>query len=104
VWKGIATATARASGVPGSSPCLVRCTCRCPTFETHTEDIIFCEWCGAVVTFEQGDPIPSDAPKGACSKHKTHSNRRFCKEKHGVKDYCKNKFSYDRRKRATRRP
>jgi hypothetical protein len=41
---------------------------------------------GSVVTFEQSDSLPSDAPKGARGKHKTHSNRRFCKEKYGVED------------------
>jgi hypothetical protein len=68
--------------------------------DAPAEDITFCDWCGVVVTFEQGDPLPSDAPKGARGKHKTHSNRRFCKEKHGVKNYCKNKFNYDRRRKA----
>jgi len=64
------------------------------------EDITYCKWCGDVVNFEQGEPPPSDAPKGARGKHKTHRNRRFCKEKDGVKDYCKNQFNYEQRRKA----
>ena len=64
------------------------------------EEITYCKLCGEVVTFEQGDPPPSDAPKGTRGKHKTHSNREYCKEKYGVKDYCKNKWHADRRKKA----
>jgi hypothetical protein len=29
-----------------------------------------------------------------------HSNREYCKEKYGRKDYCKNKFNYARQKKA----
>jgi len=64
------------------------------------EEITYCKWCGDVVTFEQGGPPPRDAPKGTRGKHKTHSNREYCKEKHGVKDYCKNQFNAQRRKKA----
>jgi hypothetical protein len=71
--------------------------------DAPTEDIRFCEWCGAVINFEQGDPLPSDAPKGARGKHKTHRNRRFCKEKGGVKDHCKNQYNYNQRKEAKER-
>ncbi len=64
------------------------------------EDITYCKWCGEVVNFEQCEPPPSDAPKGAHGKHKTHKNREYCKEKNGVKDYCKNQFNYEQRKKA----
>jgi hypothetical protein len=57
-----------------------------------------CRWCGDVITFESGEPPPSDAPKGARGKHKTHSNRKFCKKKHGVENWCKNQYNYHRRK------
>ena len=56
--------------------------------------------CGKVVNFEQGEPPPSDAPKGARGKHKTHKNREYCKRKYGVTDYCKNQFNYEQRKKA----
>ena len=55
---------------------------------------------GVVVTFEQSDSLPSDAPKGAHGKDKIHSNRRFCKEKYGVEDHCKNQFNYEQRRKA----
>jgi hypothetical protein len=29
-----------------------------------------------------------------------HSNREYCKEMYGRKDYCKNKFNYARQKKA----
>jgi hypothetical protein len=64
------------------------------------EDITYCKWCGKVVNFEQGEPTPSDAPKGARGKHKTHKNREYCKEWNGVKDHCKNQFNYEQRKKA----
>ena len=64
------------------------------------EDIKYCRWCGDVVDLEQRVPPPSDAPKGTRGKHKTHKNREFCKEKYGVKNYCKNQFNYQRRKKA----
>jgi len=64
------------------------------------EHITFCDWCGAVVTFDHGVSPPSDAPKGARGRHKTHRNREYCKSKHGVKDYCKNQFNYEQRKKA----
>ncbi len=63
------------------------------------EDITYCKWCGDVVAFEQGDPLPSDAPKNTRGKHKTHKNREYCKSKDGVDNYCKNKWNYDLRKR-----
>lgn len=66
--------------------------------EAPEKDITFCRWCKEVVAFEEGDPPPSDAPKGARGKHKTHSNRDFCKEKNGVRNYCKNTFHYNLRK------
>ena len=53
-----------------------------------------------MVNFEQGEPPPSNASKNTRGKHRTHSNREFCKEKHGVKDYCKNQFNYEQRKKA----
>jgi hypothetical protein len=64
------------------------------------EEITYCKWCGEVVDFEKGDRAPSDTPKGTRGKHKTHSNREYCKEKYGKKDYCKNQFNYQRRKKA----
>ena len=63
------------------------------------EAIKRCRWCGDVVTFEAGKPPPSDAPKGTRGKHKTHSNREFCKKKRGVENYCKNRWHDDRRKK-----
>ncbi len=63
------------------------------------KDISFCRWCGDVVAFHEGETPPSDAPKGTRGKHKTHSNRKFCKAKYGVKDHCKNAHHYDLRKR-----
>jgi hypothetical protein len=39
------------------------------------EQIRFCRWCGEIVAFEEGELPPSDAPRGARGKHKTHSNR-----------------------------
>ena len=65
------------------------------------EDIKRCRWCGDIITFEAGEPPPSDAPKGARGKHKTHKNRDFCRTKHGVKDWCKNQWNYDRRKKLS---
>jgi hypothetical protein len=67
------------------------------------EDITYCKWCGKVVDFEQGEPPPSDAPKGARGKHKTHSNREYCIRKYGVENYCKNQFNNDQRKKAKER-
>jgi hypothetical protein len=71
--------------------------------DASTEDIKFCRWCGDLITFEQEedppDP-PSDVPKGTRGRHKTHSNREYCKEKYGKTDYCKNQFNYQRRKKA----
>ena len=64
------------------------------------EENKYCKLCGDVITFEQGGPRPSDAPIGTRGKHKTHSNREYCKEKYGVKNYCKNKWNADRRKEA----
>jgi hypothetical protein len=64
------------------------------------EEITYCKWCGEVVDFEQEEDPPNDAPKGTRGKHKTHSNREYCKEKYGKKDYCKNQFNYQRRKKA----
>jgi hypothetical protein len=37
---------------------------------------------------------------GTRGKHKTHSNREYCKEKYGKTDYCKNQYNYQRRKKA----
>jgi len=54
---------------------------------------------GDIVAFEEGEPLPSDVPKGARGKHKTHSNREYCKNKYGVKHYCKNKYNYELRTR-----
>jgi hypothetical protein len=34
------------------------------------EDITYCKWCGEVVNFEQCEPPPSDAPKGARTSRK----------------------------------
>jgi hypothetical protein len=65
----------------------------------HEEDIRRCMWCGNTIAFEEGEPPPSDAPKGARGKHKTHSNRKFCKRKYGRKDYCKNKYNYTHRQK-----
>lgn len=62
------------------------------------ETITYCKWCGDVITFEDGEPPPSDAPKGTPGKHKTHFHRQFCKQKNGVKDYCKNRSNYEKRK------
>jgi hypothetical protein len=68
------------------------------------KDIKFCGWCGKVINFEEGEPPPADAPKGTRrEKHKTHRNRDFCKETHGIKDWCKNKYNADRRRRAKQR-
>ena len=53
-----------------------------------------------MVNVEQREGPPSDSPKGTRGKHKTHKNREFCKEKHGVKDSCKNKWHYAQRKKA----
>ena len=64
------------------------------------EEITYCKWCGDVVDFEKSDRAPSDSPKGTRGKHRTHSNREYCKEKYGVKNYCKNKFNYARQKKA----
>jgi hypothetical protein len=64
------------------------------------KEITYCKWCGEVVDFEQEEDPPNDAPKGTRGKHKTHSNREYCKEKYGKKDYCKNQFNYQRRKKA----
>jgi hypothetical protein len=64
------------------------------------EDITYCKWCGDVVNFEQGEPPPSDAPQGTQGKHKPHSNREYCKFKYGVKDYCKNQWHSQQRKKA----
>jgi hypothetical protein len=64
------------------------------------EDITYCKWCGEVVAFEEGTPPPSDAPRGARGKHKTHKTREYCKEKYGVKNYCKNQFNYARQRKA----
>lgn len=69
--------------------------------DASTKDIKFCRWCGDLITFKQSEPPPSDAPKGTRrGKHKTHKNRDFCKEKYGVKDYCKNKWHAENRKKA----
>jgi hypothetical protein len=38
------------------------------------------------------------ALRPARGKHKTHKNRECCKSKHGIKDFCKNKFNYELRK------
>jgi hypothetical protein len=65
------------------------------------ENIRRCRWCGDIITFEAGEPPPSDAPKGTRGKHKTHKNRDFCKQKHGVKDWCKNQWNYSRHKRLS---
>lgn len=70
--------------------------------EAPQESIIFCRWCGDVVAFEEGESPPIDAPNGTRGKHKTHRNRRFCKEKYGIKNYCKNKFNYEWRKKAAK--
>jgi hypothetical protein len=68
--------------------------------DASIEDIKFCRQCGDLITFEQGEPPPSDAPKGTRGKHKTHKNRDFCKEKDGVKDRCKNDWHTEQRKKA----
>jgi hypothetical protein len=69
--------------------------------DASTKDIKFCRWCGDLITFKQSEPPPSDAPKGTRrGKHKTHKNRDFCKEKYGVKDYCKNKWHAENRKKG----
>ena len=59
-----------------------------------------CRWCGDIITFEVGEPPPSEVPKGSRGKHKTHKNRDFCKQKRGVKGYCKNQWHYERRKKG----
>ena len=68
-------------------------------FTAPEEDISYCRWCGDVIRFEEGEPPPADAPKGSRGKHRTHSNRAFCEYKYGVKDWCKNAYHADRRRR-----
>jgi hypothetical protein len=43
-------------------------------------------------------PSSMSALRPARGKHKTHKNRECCKSKHGIKDFCKNKFNYELRK------
>jgi hypothetical protein len=66
------------------------------------EDIRRCLWCGDTIAFEEGEPSPSDAPKGTRGKHKTHSNRKYCKRKYGSKDYCKNQWHNYQHKKAAK--
>ena len=67
-----------------------------------SEEITFCKWCGDVVSVEESEPPPSDAPKGTRrQKHKTHKNRQYCKAKYGVENYCKNAYNYAMRKRKS---
>jgi len=62
------------------------------------EAIRRCKWCGDPIAIEWGEPPPSDAPKGARGKHKTHSNRKFCESKNGVQNKCKNAYNYAERR------
>jgi hypothetical protein len=64
------------------------------------EEITYCKFCGDPIDFEKGEDLPSDALKGTRGKHRTHSNREYCKEKYGKTDYCRNQFNYQRRKKA----
>jgi hypothetical protein len=60
-----------------------------------------CRWCGDIINFSASEPPSSDAPKGTRrKKHKTHSNRLYCKSKAGVENYCKNQYNAARRRIA----
>jgi hypothetical protein len=65
------------------------------------EAIRRCRWCGDIIYFPESEPPPSDAPRGTRrKKHKTHSNRLYCKSKDGVENYCKNQYNAARRRTA----
>jgi hypothetical protein len=64
----------------------------------------FCKWCREVIAFEQGEPPAADVPKGTRGKHRTHSNREYCKEKYGITNYCKTSSTTRGRRKLRRDP
>ena len=61
------------------------------------EDIRRCRWCGEPITFKAGEP-PSELRRRARGKYRTRKDRVYCKQKNGVKDYCKTQYNDNRRK------
>ncbi len=63
----------------------------------NSQDVTYCRLpdCGRVIEFMPGEPLPTDAPKGARKGYKTRKDTKFCPSK---KRPCRQKYWY--RKKA----